>query len=207
MVDRNAARRELAAIVLAAGLSTRMGTPKPLLPWDGRTLVEYQVAQLVTAGVSQVIVVTGHAAAEVERALVGSGARVVHNPRYAEGRAGSVRVGAAAVREPVAAVLTLNVDQPRPAELIRAIVSAHLSGNAAVTVPVWSGRRGHPAVFAGALLPELRAVTEEGEGLRAVRRAHAAETREVDFGDPRVLVDINTPESYREARRLFGLEA
>ncbi|MER3420255.1 MAG: hypothetical protein C4290_06910, partial [Chloroflexota bacterium] len=127
-------------------------------------------------------------------------------PRYAGGRAGSVRVGAAAVREPVTAVLTLNVDQPRPAELIRAIVATHLAGGAAITVPVWAGRRGHPPVFAGTLLPELRAVTEEGEGLRAVRRAHAAETREVDLGDPRVLVDINTPESYHEARRLFGLE-
>ncbi len=197
---------EVAAILLAAGLSTRMGTPKPLLPWDGRTLVEYQVAQLVAAGAAQVIVVTGHAKVEVERVLAGTEARLVHNPRHAEGRAGSVRVGAAAVQEPVAAVLTLNVDQPRPAELIRAIVRAHLSGDAAITVPVWAGRRGHPAVFAGALLPELREVTEEGEGLRAVRRAHAAETREVDLGDPRVLVDINTPESYREARRLFGLE-
>jgi molybdenum cofactor cytidylyltransferase len=207
MVERDAVRPEIAAIVLAAGLSTRMGTPKPLLPWDGRTLVEYQVAQLVAAEISQVIVVTGHAADEVERVLAGSSARVVRNPQYREGRAGSVRVGAAAVREPVTAVLTLNVDQPRPAELIRAIVLAHLSGDAAITVPVWAGRRGHPAVFAGALLPELRAVTEDGEGLRAVRRAHAAETRAVDLGDPRVLVDINTPESYREARRLFGLEA
>lgn len=197
---------EVAAILLAAGLSTRMGTPKPLLAWDGRTLVEYQVAQLVAAGVGQVVVVTGHAGAEVQRVLAGNMARLVHNPRYAEGRAGSVRVGAAAVREPVTAVLTLNVDQPRPAELIRAIVATHLAGGAAITVPVWAGRRGHPPVFAGTLLPELRAVTEEGEGLRAVRRAHAAETREVDLGDPRVLVDINTPESYHEARRLFGLE-
>ncbi len=197
---------DVAAILLAAGLSTRMGTPKPLLPWDGRTLAEYQVAQLVAAGAAQVIVVTGHARAEVERVLAGTEARLVHNPRYAEGRAGSVRVGAAAVQEPVAAVLTLNVDQPRPAELIRALIAAHLAGGAAITVPVWAGRRGHPAVFAGTLLPELRAVTEEGEGLRAVRRAHTAQTREVDLGDPRVLVDINTPESYREARRLFGLE-
>lgn len=197
---------EVAAILLAAGLSTRMGTPKPLLSWDGRTLVEYQVAQLFAAGVAQVIVVTGHAADEVERVLAGSGARVVRNPEYTKGRAGSVRVGAAAVREPVAAVLTLNVDQPRPAELIRALVAAHLTGDAAITVPVWAGQRGHPAVFASALLPELRAVTEEGEGLRAVRRAYAADTREVELGDPRVLIDINTPESYREARRLFGLE-
>ncbi|MER3420256.1 MAG: 4-diphosphocytidyl-2C-methyl-D-erythritol kinase, partial [Chloroflexota bacterium] len=67
---------EVAAILLAAGLSTRMGTPKPLLAWDGRTLVEYQVAQLVAAGVGQVVVVTGHAGAEVQRVLAGNMARL-----------------------------------------------------------------------------------------------------------------------------------
>jgi CTP:molybdopterin cytidylyltransferase MocA len=60
-------------------------------------------------------------------------------------------------------------------------------------------------VFAGSLLLELRAVTEETEGLRAVRRRHADETVEIAVDDPRALLDINTPEAYAQARVAFGL--
>ena len=193
------------AIVLAAGLSTRMGTPKPLLPWDGRTLVEYQVAQLRAAGIAEVIVVTGHEAGAVERALMSSDARLVHNPAYAAGRAGSVRTGALAAPDGLE-VLLLNVDQPRPAGVTRALLDAHRAAPALIAVPVYQGRRGHPALFAASLLRELRRVTDEREGLRAVMRAHAAAVREVPSEDPRVLLDLNTPESYQDALRLFGLD-
>jgi molybdenum cofactor cytidylyltransferase len=194
-----------AAILLAAGLSTRMGRPKPLLPWDGRPLVRFQVEQLLAAGIEDVVVVTGHEAEAVQAALHDVAVRVAYNPEYAAGRAGSVRTGASAVRGDAPFVVILNVDQPRPAELIGALVCGHVASGAAITVPVFEGRRGHPAIFAGALLPELRAVAEETEGLRAVMRRHAADVHEAPVSDPRALLDTNTPEAYQAARRAFSL--
>lgn len=193
------------AILLAAGLSERMGRTKALLPWDGRTLIEYAVAELLDAGVAEVIVVTGHDAEAVGEAARRAGARTVHNTAYRDGRAGSVRAGAGAVDDGSGAIVLLNVDQPRPAAAIRTLIMASSHDGAAITVPVVSERRGHPAVFAARLLPELRAVTEAEEGLRAVMHRHAADVREVAIDDPRLLLDVNTPAAYAEARRAFGL--
>ncbi|MFN8557046.1 MAG: nucleotidyltransferase family protein [Dehalococcoidia bacterium] len=189
-------------MLLAAGLSTRMGSPKPLLPWDGRPLLAYQIAQLHEAGIDDVVVVTGHAGAAVAAVARAAGARVAHNPAYAEGRAGSVRVGAQAVANG-RDVLVLNVDQPRTASLIATVAGARAG---AITVPLFEGRRGHPAVFAARLLPELRAVSDASEGLRAVMRAHAAEVTLVPVTDDRALLDLNTPEAYARALRRFAID-
>lgn len=192
------------AVLLAAGRSSRMGTPKPLLPWDGRSLVRFQVAQLQAAGASPVVVVTGHDGDAVAAELRDSGALIAHNPDYAAGRAGSVRVGLRAAPDG-RDVLVLNVDQPRPAALVRAVLDGHRAAGGLISVPVVNGRHGHPAVFAAALLPELREVTEETEGLRAVMRRHAGRVAAIPVGDARALVDVNTPEAYRAALQQFGL--
>jgi molybdenum cofactor cytidylyltransferase len=195
----------VAALVLAAGESSRMGSPKPLLPWRGEPLVAYQVRQLRAAGVGDVVVVVGHEAARVRPVAEAAGGRVVENPGYRTGRAGSVCVGAAALADDVRAVVTLNVDQPRAAALVRCILDAHLAADAAITTPEQGGRRGHPVIFAGSLLPELRAVAEETEGLRAVVRRHAGRRQIVAVDDPAIHLEFNTPDEYAAA--LAGLEA
>jgi molybdenum cofactor cytidylyltransferase len=207
--ERHSARpveATVAGIVLAAGLSSRMGQTKPLLPWDGRTLVEFQVAQLREAGVGDIVVVVGHDAARVAAAAREAGARAVVNESYLEGRAGSVRAGAAAVRDDSTAVVLLSADQPRPSSLTRRLLEEHRRCGAAITVPRLGARRGHPTILAGRLLDELRAVSEASEGLRAIIRNHADEIHDVDVADPRVVLDVNTPEAYRAARRAFSLE-
>lgn len=194
------ASRLPAAILLAAGESTRMGKPKPLLEWDGAMLIEYQIAQLREAGCDPVIAVLGHRADEIRPLAERAGATVVINEGYAEGRATSLRAGADAIDD-ADAIVILNVDQPRPAAVLRRLLDEHKSG---VTLPVHEGRRGHPPVIAGALLPELRTVDEATEGLRAVVNRH--EVHEVEFESPFVLLDLNTPEDYEEAKRLFARE-
>src|SRR5579871_4840218 len=189
----------VAGVVLAAGLSTRMGSPKSLLDWFGRPLVAFQLEQLRRAGCEPLLLVTGHAAAQVEAAAGGCGATIVRNPRYAEGRATSVRAAANALADGVGAVLLLNVDQPRRAETLAALIAAHRAGGALITVPVFAGRRGHPAIFAGSLLQELRTVDEATEGLRAVSRRHAYERLEVPSDSEEVLLDCNDPSGYERA--------
>jgi len=189
------------ALLLAAGESTRMGSPKPLLDWRGMTLIEYQIGELLAAGVDQVIAVLGHRAADVRPAAERAGARVTVNAAYREGRAGSIRVGAEAVEPGASSIVILNVDQPRDRAITRALLEAHAENGGLVTVPAYGGHRGHPAVISGVLLDELRAVDEASEGLRAVMSRHAADRRELALDDPSVLLDLNRPEDYEAARR------
>src|SRR3990172_9978011 len=118
----------IAAILLAGGESRRMGRPKPLLPWDDRTLVEYQIEQLRAAGVDRVVAVLGYAADDVRPLVHKAGALSVINELYAEGRASSVRVAAAALGEDTEAGVVLNVDQPRPRAVIERLVREHIEG-------------------------------------------------------------------------------
>ncbi|MCH8008769.1 MAG: nucleotidyltransferase family protein [Chloroflexi bacterium] len=187
-----------AAILLAAGESTRMGQPKALLPWGGVTLIEYQVRQLSEAGVGEIVVVLGHAADEI-RERVPNIARVIVNLHYNEGRATSLRAGAGALPDDAGPIIVLNVDQPRPAELLRALLAAHEAGASPISRPAFEGQHGHPPVLDGLLLEELRAVEEASLGLRGVMTAHAIDVADIDLGDERVLVSFNTPEEYEAA--------
>lgn len=193
----------VSAILLAAGLSTRMGRPKPLLPWQDATLLEFQVAQLAAAGVGDIVVVLGHEADAV-REHVRQPARAVLNPDYAEGRASSLRTGATTTPDDVEAIVILGVDQPRPAEIIARLLQEHRSRGNAITLPTHEAHRGHPIVLAGALLTELRQVQEQTLGLREVLEQYADAIVEVEFETPVVLLDLNTTADYERARALFG---
>ena len=191
------------AVLLAAGESQRMGRSKPLLPWGDATLIEYQVRQLLDASLDRIIVVLGHAWEEVAPLVSGERLEVLVNDRYREGRASSVRAGAAAVWDEDEAVVILAVDQPRPAALLSRLLEAHRSGGGPITVPTFQGQRGHPVAYSGVLTPELRQVTDESRGLRGVTRAHAQQVQEVPLEDPTVLLDVNTPREYEAAHSLF----
>lgn len=185
----------VAAILLAAGESRRIGSPKPLLAWQGVTLIEYQIAQLREAGVDDVIAVLGHRSEDIVPLVTAAGARGVVNENYREGRASSLRTGANAV-EGAQTVVILSVDQPRPAAVTRRLLATHASG---ITLPSHAGRRGHPVILDGSLLPELREVDEATKGLRAVLARHAADVHEITFDSAAVLLDLNTPDEYQGA--------
>ncbi len=193
----------ISSILLAAGLSTRMGQPKALLDWGGQPLIRYQVEQLRAAGCDEVIVVLGYRADDIHRQIRDLPVRVMFNPRFQFGRAGSLRIGAKAANRDADAIAITNVDQPRPASFLRRLIEAHGSG-AAATVPTFRGQRGHPVVVAGWLRPELMAATEEERGLRGVLLRHADRVVEVEM-DELCLLDLNTPEEYENALRQFAL--
>lgn len=197
-------RSTVVAILLAAGESTRMGRSKPLLAWAGMTLIEYQIGELRAAGADPVIAVLGHRAGEVRPYALRVGAQVAINEHYREGRAGSVRTGAAAVALPPESILVLNVDQPRDRAISAALLRQQRDHRSLITVPAYQGRRGHPLLLAGSLLDELRAVDETSEGLRGLIRRHVATRLEIPFDDPSVLLDLNHPEEYEAARLQQG---
>jgi molybdenum cofactor cytidylyltransferase len=195
-----AGRGQVAALLLAAGESTRMARAKQLLEWAGQPLIEYQVAELRAAGCDPVVAVLGHRAEEIRGFAEAAGATTVLNSAYKNGRAGSIRTGAMALPDDVTAVVILNVDQPRKRSIISRLISAHLDNRNLITVPICKGRHGHPAIISGELLGELRQVDEATEGLRAVMRRHASERREFAIDDASVLFDLNTPADYEAAR-------
>lgn len=178
-----------------------MGSPKPLLEWEGRPLVQYQVQQLRKGGCDLVVVVLGHRADRVQPFVEGLDVLVVHNPHYREGRATSVRAGSSAIPSSAAWVVVLGVDQPRPGRIIAQLLRAAKSSPAAIVIPIYQGHHGHPTAFAGRLLPELTQVQDETLGLRAVVQRHQEEMQEVEVPSEQVLLDLNTPEDYIAARR------
>lgn len=194
-------RGPVAALVLAAGQSSRMGSPKALLNWGGKPLLQHQIDELTSAGCQPVCVVLGHEAERIERALhCAAPCRLVRNAHYRTGRASSVRAGAAILPDETAAVVVASVDGPCSAATVEALIQAWRDGDAAIVVPRLAGKNGHPALFDGALLPELRAVQEASQGLRAVRRAHSRETRFLDLNDPLIGLNLNTAADYAAAR-------
>jgi len=196
-------REMISSIVLAAGMSTRMGQPKALLDWGGEPLLAYQVRQLKEAGVDEVVVVLGHRSDDVHRKIGKLPCRVMFNARYQFGRAGSLRIGAKAVSREAEAIVVTSVDQPRPAAFLKQLIAAH-TGAAAATRPACGGRHGHPVVVAGRLRTEMMEATDAEEGLQGVLRRHADELTDLPMTDLCTL-DMNTPEDYQAALRTFGL--
>ena len=192
----------VAAILLAAGESTRMGSLKQLLPWGGRPLIAWQVGQLQLAGAAPVVVVLGHAAEEV-RTSVPPTAIVAVNETYRTGRAGSLRTGAVQLPDDVEAVVILSVDQPRPAWLAQKLIARWRDDRPAVVSPRFSRGFGHPIVIDGSLLAELRRVDDESLGLRGLIDRHLQRAVAVEVAKDEVDVDLNTPSDYHAALSAF----
>lgn len=190
------------AILLAAGESRRMGELKALLPWRGVPLLAYQVDALLAGGADGVVVVLGHQAERLQP-LLESRPQVEYtlNPHYLEGKTTSLKAGLAAIAEKGCAdLLLLNVDQPRTPGLVRRVLEEHRAAGQAITVPEFGGKGGHPIALSAGLLPELRNISEETQGLKAVVRAPGRPVHRPDLGAAETLLDLNTPEQYRAAR-------
>jgi len=188
----------VAAILLAAGESTRMGQLKQLLPWEGVPLVAWQVGQLREAGADDVIVVLGHAAEEIREA-VPSEATVAVNEHYKQGRATSLKCGAEATPGGPEAILILSVDQPRPAWLSKRLIEYWRDSGVLVVSPRFSDGFGHPILLDGSLLSEVRHVDDATLGLRAVIDRHVDKAESVPIANDALQVDLNTPTDYQAA--------
>ncbi|MGE3857838.1 MAG: NTP transferase domain-containing protein [Dehalococcoidia bacterium] len=207
----------VAALLLAAGASRRMGSPKPLLPWGDCTLIEWEYAQLMASCVDDIVVVCGSRAERVRRVLGHAEQHIVFNARWPQGRATSLAAGAMALlrpgREapagPIEAIVIQNVDQPTRTSIIDRLVEARRADDLDVVQPGYEAddgkaHGGHPVVVAGRLLTELSRVTDATYGLRAVLERHPP-VRVPFERDPAVWIDLDTPDLVPEARRVFGI--
>ena len=194
----------ISAVLIAAGESTRMGQPKPLLPWQDKTLLEYQISSLLQSGVHEVIVVLGHLASQIVPYVRGPGVKSVINTQYRQGKTTSINAGVRSVSRSAEGILLLAVDQPRPKEIIERLIEEHRKAGVPITAPRYQGHGGHPLIFSMALKPELERISEEKLGIREVMETHKGEINWVEVDTPIVRLDINDPKSYEEAKRVFG---
>jgi molybdenum cofactor cytidylyltransferase len=190
-------RRRVAAIVLAAGRSTRMGAVnKMLAEIGGKPLVRIAAEQAVASLAQPVIVVTGHEREKVEAALKGLPVRLVHNPDFSEGLGTSLRTGIAAVPEQADAAIVCLGDMPQvDAGLINRLIAAFdPERGALVVVPSIEGRRGNPVVWSRRFFHDLMAI--QGDiGARHLIGTYAEAVVEVPVGGEAALTDVDTPES------------
>ncbi|MEH2476027.1 molybdenum cofactor cytidylyltransferase [Nitrobacteraceae bacterium AZCC 2161] len=195
--------RNVAAIILAAGRSTRMGGPNKLLAeLNGKTLVRIVAEQAVASKATSVTVVTGHQAAEVEKALAGLKVKFVHNPDFAEGLAGSVKSGIAAVPADADGAVVCLGDMPLiDTRLIDRLIEAFAPDRGSlIVVPVSDGRRGNPVLWSRRFFGEL--MTLDGDiGARHLITKHGEAVAEVPVEGHGAFLDIDTPQALAEARR------
>jgi molybdenum cofactor cytidylyltransferase len=188
------------AIVLAAGKSSRMGSNKLLLPFDGRTVLETTLEALRGF---ETVVVTGNRPEELEGILSRYNVEVVHNPRHEEGMTTSFQAGLrAADADAVFLVLGDQVGLDRG--MLSTMIQVFAEDDDAVMVsPRYGERRGHPVLFRRSLFREILSL-RPGESLKDVVTRHKAGHRYVE-GDVWTVIDMDTPEEYEAARKLWSL--
>jgi molybdenum cofactor cytidylyltransferase len=192
-----AADEKIAAVLLAAGRSRRMGAFKPLLPFGGVTVVEACVANLLEAGAREVVVVVGRRGEDVRAALARetSVSFAVNNEVGSE-MGVSVARGVEAVSDEAGAVLVALADQPAvPPHAIESLIEARARTGARLILPEWLGRGGHPVLIDLSLREELLSVVP-ARGLRSLFDAHRAEVLRVEADSPFVTRDMDTWDDY-----------
>jgi molybdenum cofactor cytidylyltransferase len=199
--------RQIRAVILAAGASTRFGQSKQLLDWNGVPLVVHVADIAVAAGLEPVIVVVGSQAESVCAALDAAAAgespasiQTVMNWRWEEGMSTSVQAGLAALPPETEAAIFLQCDQPLiTADLLQALMARFEETNAPIIHPTHAGQRGTPVLFSRRLFAELAAVTGD-EGGRSLIARYAKNVVTVKVTDPLILADIDTPADYERLR-------
>ena len=185
----------VAAVILAAGASSRMGSPKQTLRYRGESLLRRAALAALGAGCRPAVVVTGANAESSRRELEGLGVREVFNPHWETGMASSVRAGVGALAGADAgAVVLMLCDQPHvTAEVISGLVAAHRASPRPVVASEYGGGFGVPALFGRTLFAEL-AQLEGAAGARQLIKRYASEAHFIPF--PGGEMDVDTPDDY-----------
>lgn len=197
----------ISGILLAAGLSTRMGRPKQLLPFGQSTIVETVVDNMLDAKFSEVIVVVGHCAEKVENVLEGRPVKIVFNPDYREGMLTSAQAGIRSLNLVNArnqsdrdAFSLMLVDQPFiTSTLIDNVIDAYGQTDKGIVLPSFNYRRGHPVVFHHQYADEILALGAESGGVRSLFKSYNEDIHYVPVDTDDVLRDIDNPEDYESA--------
>ncbi len=202
-------QRSVGAVVLAAGLSTRMGEHKMLLPWvDEKPIILHIVEQLIRSKLDEIVVVTGHGADDVKRLLLPLEVNVVHNRKFKTGEMlSSLKVGIGALSASCSAAMLVLGDQPRlEPKVVYRVLKTYAENTSQIVAPSYDKRRGHPMIIGRDYWQEILDVPES-DSLRTVLNAHNDKILYVDVGTDSVLRDVDTPFDYNQERLRAGMNA
>ncbi|MDN4073942.1 nucleotidyltransferase family protein [Fictibacillus terranigra] len=189
----------LSAIVLGAGRSSRMRTLKALLPWKGTSLIRFQTETLLNAGISDIVVVLGFRAADLSNELSSYTIKTVMNKDYHSGKCSSIKAGLAAITQPSSGVIICAVDQPLSLNVVRNLYKLHTKHPAAIILPSFKGKRGHPLLIPKSLYDDLQDIKEQTQGLRHLVNTRRKEIVTVELDEPSILLNLNEQADYQEA--------
>ena len=191
----------ISALVLAAGSSSRMGEPKPLVRLGDRPLLSHVLDAVRGSRVTQTVVVLGDSADRVRTELPFGGARVVENPEYRRGMSSSLKAGIASLDPATQAFFVVLGDEPFVrSETYNALIAAREATGARIVLPTYHGVRGNPVLLDRSLAAEADTITGD-RGCRELHLRHPSETVEVPVEDPGVLIDLDTPTEVEGARQ------
>ncbi|NLB29375.1 MAG: nucleotidyltransferase family protein [Clostridiales bacterium] len=194
---------ELGAVILAAGLSSRMREFKPLMELGGLTIISRVVRLMLGTGAEPVVVVTGRRAADIENHLAGENVRFVRNENYASTQMlDSILLGLSRLPPDCRRIFITPADIPL---VRRSTLKTLLQTGGQFVRPTYFGKNGHPALMSGELVPALKQYAGDG-GLRGAISAGGIKITDVETDDRGVLLDADTPEDYAELCRYFSEE-
>jgi molybdenum cofactor cytidylyltransferase len=189
------ASRNVAIILLAAGASTRMGTPKQLLQYRNRSLIRYLTEIALASDATSLCVVLGAESARVQQELADLSATLLENPRWAEGMSSSVRAGLAWVPASVHAAIIMLCDQPLVSTgLLDSMINAYVSSGKPIVACEYAGTLGVPALFDRSLFPDLSNLTGD-RGAKQIVTQHHGDVYRIPF--PGGTVDLDTPSDFK----------
>lgn len=188
----------LAAVILSGGESRRMGSPKALLPYQGRPFLQHllEIAHHPKIGVRRVVL--GADTAAITKLVRLEAGEAVVNPDWERGQLSSIQAGLRSLPEGTDGMLLCLVDHPLvSAALVSQMIEEFYANRPAIVLPTYAGRRGHPVIFSAALYGELLAAPPE-VGARSVVWAHVNEIVEVPTSEEGVILNLNDPEAMKK---------
>jgi molybdenum cofactor cytidylyltransferase len=189
---------KIAAMILAAGESKRMGEPKLLLPFGKKTIIETVIDSVIKSGVDEILVVLGSSAEKIEKKIKDFPLRKTVNPDYKQGMLSSVQWGFKVLSDEIQGVLVCLGDQPSiSAVVIDKIIDAYKQTGKGIVVPTYKRRRGHPVLIGIKYLEEIKNLSPD-VGLRGVVYNHPEDTHEVEVDTVSILRDIDNPDDYNK---------
>ena len=196
---------DVAAIVLAAGRSRRMGAFKPLLPFGDSTVIESCIANIRAAGINEIVVVLGHRADDLRAHLDNHSITFVVNPNPDGEMSVSIALGINGLPSEAKAVLITPVDHPAvPPKIIKSIVDEWRHSGAQIIQPEYETRGGHPVLIDLFFRNEMLNLDPK-TGLRSLFDRHREQVRRLPAGSPLVARDMDTWEDYRDLHlAVFG---
>lgn len=189
---------KIIGIILAAGESKRMGSPKAFLEICNKTFLENLVSTLENAGLEKIVVVLGHDSEKIISSHKNLNVDFIINADYIKGQLSSIQTAIKNFPNEVEAILICPVDRPLiSSELVRMMVDQFIKLKPPIVLPVNKNRRGHPIIFSSTLFAELLKAPID-VGARAVVWAHLNEVVEVPTDEEGILLNIDTPELYEK---------